>query len=417
LYEKETNTIVVARDPVGVRPLYYRVDGERYFFASERAALEVGATWQTSVYEFPPGEVWVLRPSEETQGFHVEKTKYFSVPWIRNPLFESEEMATNAVRVALEAAVQKRMLAERPIAALLSGGLDSSLIAALVQRELKRAGAPPLKTFSIGMKGSTDLEYARRVAAWIGSDHTEIETTADTMWESIPEVIKDIESYDITTIRASVGNWMVAREVSRRCDCKVVFNGDGSDELFGSYLYMYKAPNDSAYTSEVERLLKEIHVYDVLRSDRSISSHGLEPRTPFLDKQFIATVVSIPVEYRRPTKERCEKYILRKAFEASSLLPPEVLWRRKEAFSDGVSSSEKSWYQEIQERIVSNPDSMECIHLTKDIGPKPPTPEAAWYLTQYLQEYSHTGAFWEYWMPKWSPETSDPSARTLSHYS
>jgi asparagine synthase (glutamine-hydrolysing) len=300
--------------------------------------------------------------------------------------------------------------------------VDSSLIAALVQRELKRLGKPPLKTFSIGMPGSTDLKYARLVADWIGSDHTEVLTTADHMFNVIPDVICDIESYDTTTVRASVGNWMVAREIKRQTDCKVVFNGDGSDEIFGSYLYFYRAPSDGAFEQESERLLEEISRYDVLRSDRSISSHGLEPRTPFLDKQFVAVARSLPTELRRPTKERCEKWALRTAFEDEGLLPPEVLWRRKEAFSDGVSCTEKSWYQEIQERIE--------LHglVEKDWERKagrifseyeyciPRTKEQFWYRTIYESMYRNTGDYWPFWMPKWSPGTTDPSARTLTLY-
>jgi len=288
------------------------------------------------------------------------------------------------------------------------------LICAILQNVLKKAGKPPLKTFSIGMKGGTDLVYARQVAEWIGSDHTEILTTADEMFSVIPEVIRDIESYDVTTIRASVGNWMVAREIAKQTDCKVVFNGDGSDEVWGSYLYFYKAPSDEAFERESEKLLELIHRYDVLRSDRCISSHGLEARTPFLDKQFVALARSVPIGFRRPTKDRMEKQCLREAFDETGLLPKEVLWRKKEAFSDGVSATEKSWYQEIQERIEDQrlvPHGWE--EIAKEMVPPPKTPEAFWYRTMFEELYPHTTDPWPYWMPAWSPETTDPSARTL----
>jgi asparagine synthase (glutamine-hydrolysing) len=273
---------------------------------------------------------------------------------------------------------------------------------------------PALKTFSIGMAGSSDLKHARLVADWIKSDHHEVVVTADEMFAVIPEVIRDIESYDITTVRASVGNWLVARAV-KQTECKVVFNGDGSDEVWGSYLYFYKAPNDIQFEADSQRLLGQIHRYDVLRSDRSISSHGLEARTPFLDRQFVAVANSMPTELRRPGK-RCEKWLIREAFRTAKaedgLLPPEVLWRRKEAFSDGVSGVEKSWFEQIQERIPLTPDWQAKASLFAE--PIPKTPEAYYYRTLYESMYKRTGDYWPFWMPSWSPETSDPSARTLS---
>jgi len=396
LYDNSSDTFVVARDPLGVRPLYWAFDHfTGWTFGSERKTLEATVPEFSKIYEFPPGEVWTITNS-------VLKQKYFTVPWIK-----SVNVGPVQVRNALESAVRKRLMTERPVAALLSGGVDSSLIAAIVQKMLVEAGKPALKTFSIGMKGSTDLAYARKVADWIKSDHHEIVVTADEMVACIPDVIRDIESYDITTVRASVGNWMVAREIRRQTECKVVFNGDGSDEVWGSYLYFYRAPDDFAFEKECENLLHQIHKYDVLRSDRCISSHGLEARTPFLDKQFVATAMSVPTNLRRPGT-RVEKQILREAF-AGDLLPPEVLWRRKEAFSDGVSSSEKSWYQEIQERI---PEDLKFHNMF--VEPVPKTLEAFWYRSLYESNYKRTGSYWPFWMPKWSPETSDPSARTLA---
>jgi asparagine synthase (glutamine-hydrolysing) len=232
------------------------------------------------------------------------------------------------------------------------------------------------------------------------------------MFAAIPDVIRDVESYDITTIRASVGNWLIAREVAKT-DCKVVFNGDGSDEVWGSYLYFFKAPNDYAFEADSGRLLKEMHRYDVLRSDRSISSHGLEARTPFLDKQFVATSMAVPTELRRPSVTRIEKNLLREAFDYG-LLPGSVLWRKKEAFSDGVSSTEKSWFQEIQERVLGLiPDDWET-QAAAFAEPRPKTPEAFYYRSLYEKFYTKTGDYWPFWMPRWSPETSDPSARTLT---
>lgn len=432
LYDKVNDRFIVARDPYGVRPLYYlrtyngERDGSTYIFSSERKGLEAlaekeGLTMSCfsppKIHEFPPGELWIF---DGSCGFlhRPWDIKYHTVPWLK---YIVSDGWANQIREGLIKAVDKRLMTERPIAALLSGGVDSSLIAAIVQRELKRLGKPSLKTFSIGMEGSTDLKYARMVADYIGSDHTEILTTADEMFDCIPEVIKDIESYDITTVRASVGNWMVAREIRRRTDCKVVFNGDGSDEIFGSYLYFKRAPSDEAFEAETERLLENISKYDVLRSDRSISSQGLEARTPFLDKMFVGIAKALPTELRRPSETRMEKWALRTAFSTMKLLPDEVLWRRKEAFSDGVSCTEKSWYEEIQERIEARGLVQEDW---KDYAQKnfrwgiletafPKTKEAFYYRYIYETYYKNTGDYWQFWMPKWSPETNDPSARTL----
>jgi len=411
LYDPDSDSYIVARDPYGIRPLYWSDD--KFFglsFASERKVLEEIIEPYAKVLEFPPGEVWTIKG-----GICVKKDIYHSVPWLKASHM-TEEVAKATVHDSLVSAVEKRLLTERPVAALLSGGLDSSLIAALVQKRLKEMGKPALKTFSIGMVGSSDLAHARLVAEWIGSEHHEVVVTADEMFASIPEVIRDIESYDITTVRASVGNWLIAREVRRRSECKVVFNGDGSDEEWGSYLYFYKAPNDFAFEADSQRLLAEIHRYDVLRSDRSISSHGLEARTPFLDKQFVAVALSIPTEFRRPSagRGRPEKKLLRDAFN-TGLLPDAVLWRKKEAFSDGVSTQEKSWFQEIQERILGQglvPEGWEA--LAEKFEPRPKTPEAFYYRSLYEDRYKKTGDYWPFWMPRWSPETSDPSARTLS---
>ena len=408
---KHANKYVIARDPYGVRPLYYSFsETEGWRFASERKALEPFMAEGQMIYEFPPGEVWEINQNSVSSS--VKKYKYHVTPWVKGV------RGVDSLAKELRAAVQKRLMTERPVAALLSGGVDSSLIAALVQSSLKELGKPSLKTFSIGMEGGTDLVYARKVAEWIGSDHHEIVVTADEMFDSIPAVIRDIESYDITTVRASVGNWLIARAIREKTDCKVVFNGDGSDEVFGSYLYFYRAPSDFAFERETQRLLEEIHKYDVLRSDRCISSHGLEARTPFLDKQFVAAAMSYPTDLRRPSKAlgRMEKQLLRDAFADSGLLPPEVLYRRKEAFSDGVSSQEKSWFEIIQEKINERglvPHDWKIKAEVDDIWPMPKTKEAYYYRSLYNMMYEHTGKLWPFWMPKWSPETTDPSARTL----
>jgi asparagine synthase (glutamine-hydrolysing) len=413
VYDRLRARYVIARDPYGVRPLFYAVSEDGWRFASERKALEPFCG-EGKIYEFPPGQVWCVGVAG------VEKHVYHTVPWLKSMIVEDKGVA---LRAALEAAVKKRVEnTERQVAALLSGGIDSSLIAALVQRNLQQKGKPWLKTFSIGMEGGTDLKYARMVADWIRSDHTEVLVTADEMFDAIPDVVRAIESYDITTVRASVGNYLVAKAVRERSDCKVLFNGDGSDEVFGSYLYFYRAPNNTAFEAETRRLLEEIHKYDVLRSDRSISSNGLEARTPFLDKQFVGAAMSYPTEMRRPVPagttdtNRPEKWLLRTAFDDGITLPKEVLWRKKEAFSDGVSAQEKSWFEIIQEKIEQRglvPEEWQDISRARGWTPVPPTKEAFYYRSLFEDSYNHTGAYWPYWMPRWSGETNDPSARTL----
>ena len=432
LFDASTNTITVGRDPYGVRPLFIGYGKNQIFFGSEMKAL-IDVSLRIDVFSPGTWAQWNLNNFRSVMPLKIGI--YHNVPWVKQAQFSPKctdglSNSLSAVRESLTLAVKKRVLAtERPIAALLSGGVDSSLIAALVQKELKALGRPSLETYSIGFAGSTDLKYARKVADHIGSKHHEIVVTPDDLFEAIPEVIWAIESYDITTVRASVGNWYVCKEISKMSEAKVIFNGDGADEVFGSYLYFFRAPTDQEFDAESERLLKDIHMYDVLRSDRCISSHGLEARTPFLDKQFVATVRSIDTMWRRPRKEPvdymersnaldyvpiCEKWLLRNAFSELRILPDEVLWRQKEAFSDGVSGTAKSWFQEIQDRIPED-----LLSEKKYSHLPPPTAESRFYRDIFDGIY---GAKCErnipyFWMPKWSGETTDPSARTLSIYS
>jgi len=432
------STAFVARDPYGVRPLYVGyILGKPDMFGSDRAkvldgsgnglpiasivfASELKALPLAScsiVEAFPPGHYAAYDLNTLNRiGFEA----YHTVPWIKQPLLKEEESAKQALVYSLKDAVRKRMMAERPVAALLSGGLDSSLIASLVQAELKQAGAAPLQTFSIGFQGSEDLRCARLVANHIGSNHTELVMTPDEFFDAVPEVVQAIESYDITTVRASVGNYLVAKAIKEKTDCKVVFNGDGSDEVFGGYMYFYNAPSDEAFEAESGRLLTDMHLFDVLRSDRCISSHGLEARTPFLDKQFVAVARGLATKLRRPLKGgQCEKWILREAFAGSGLLPHEILWRKKEAFSDGVSGSkEQSWYQLCQTKSLEEVGdnwkdrTVAFPHLT------PQTAEAYYYRILFDRFYrnAQTAVVPYHWMPKWTPGAKDPSARTLDVY-
>jgi asparagine synthase (glutamine-hydrolysing) len=339
---------------------------------------------------------------------------------------------TEEICYFLNKAVEKRVVGttERPVACLLSGGLDSSLIAALVSKYYTENGknGKVLETYSIGMEGSEDLKYAQIVANHIGSKHTSIIVTEDDFFNAIPEVIKAIESYDTTTVRASVGNYLLGKYIKANSEAKVIFNGDGSDELTGGYLYFQEAPNGMEFDKECKRLLKDIHAFDVLRSDKCISSHGLEPRTPFLDRSWVDYYLSIPISYRnhgyKKDKKLIEKYLLRYAFDINepNLLPSIVLWRKKEAFSDGVSGVHKSWFEIIKERLAGYNDGSGCddddVRNNKYQRHNiPKTNEQRYYRNIYDKAYPNTANVVPYfWMPRFIENVTDASARTLSIY-
>jgi asparagine synthase (glutamine-hydrolysing) len=374
------NYVYVARDPFGVRPLFHAFYEGSHIWSSEVKGLP---TASKNVRQFPPGTYAVYNRSN---GAFYDAKRYHTTSIVSLTSFRNPRISLYCLRESLYAAVEKRVLnTERPIAALLSGGLDSSLVAAIASSVIRYKGLPDLRTFSIGMLGSPDLKYAQKVADYIGSIHTSIIVTCDEFRDAVPKVILDIESYDITSVRASVGNWLVGKYIRDNTNCKVVLNGDGSDEIGGGYLYMAKAPTDAHFDAETLRLLNEIHMFDVLRSDRCMSAHGLEARTPFLDKQVVQSWLSIPTDLRT-SHSRIEKSALREAFQTSELLPPEVLWRRKEAFSDGVNTdgATQKWYE--------RPD------------------EAAYYRELFDRDYAHAAKVIPHmWMPKWV-DTTDPSA-------
>ena len=434
------NKVYIARDPLGVRPLYYLRNIKNiynlfnlYGFASELKCLEKFYNTNTFHYrieQFQPGTYSVFNLSNKVKSIwepEKENVPYFipsfSHSWLINNETESVFVDNLWSRISsyLNAAVNKRCLTtERPIACLLSGGLDSSLIAALVNDYYKSQNLPnKLETYSIGLKGSEDLKYARIVSDYLETKHTEIIVTEEEMFNAIPEVIKAIESYDTTTVRASIGNYLIGKYISTHSEAKVIFNGDGSDELLGGYLYMNKCPDDIEFDKETRRLLKDIHLFDVLRSDKSISSNGLEPRTPFLDRSFVNFILSIPSCFRNHknyivSNEICmEKYILRKSFSEYNfidhsdrqILPDEILWRKKEAFSDGVSSHGRSLYQILQEKIAEKLNKEANIETEK-----------MYYKDIFNKFFPNCHDILPYyWMPKYTNAT-DPSARTLDIY-
>jgi len=399
----ETGVIEASRDPYGVRPLYFAQNSVWSTLVSEVKAVPPDVTY---LEQIEPGHYYRF-------GSLTVKEQWHQVPWLKNPQLIDTVSASDALRIALIASVEKRMATVREIGACLSGGLDSSLVASIASKIMKSRGLT-LHTYSIGMEGSPDLAHARLVATHIGSVHHERIVTAEECLATIPAVIRAIETCDITTVRASVGNYLLAKWITESTpNVKVVLNGDGADEVLGGYLYMRSAPTDTAFESETTRLLTEIHLYDVARSERSMAAWGLESRSPFLDRQFVSVARGIATHLLRPTETCMEKSVLRSAFTTADL-PQKVLWRRKEAFSDGISRVENSWF-EMARAQGEGQDKDKCIYAVNT----PKTGEALWYRKLFHQTFPDlavpvvTPAMW---MPRFVNAT-DPSARTLQNYS
>ena len=425
LYDICKNKIFIARDPIGVRPLYkLHNDNNLYGFASELKCLEYFYNLnpvENRIEQFEPGTYSVFSYIN-TKWEQIILNKVYYIP-----TFSYTENINKHISNYLHTSVIKRCnTTERPVACLLSGGLDSSLVAALVSNYFREYQNRQIETYSIGLQNSEDIKYAKIVADYIGSNHTEIIVTERVMFEAIPEVIKAIESYDTTTVRASIGNYLIGKYISANSDAKVIFNGDGADELFGGYLYMHKCLNDNEFDKETRRLLKDIHLFDVLRSDKSISSNGLEPRTPFLDKTFVNYVLSIPSHIRNHNNfGKPEKYLLRESFSeftdgnGKRILPNEILWRKKEAFSDGVSSKGRSLFEILQEFIAEYYNDLHQVKEFSTIKEFNPSIELEkqYYKSIFDKEFPNCQHILPYyWMPKYTNAT-DPSARTLNFYS
>ena len=415
LYDECNEKIFVGRDPYGVRPLFVcSEDKNKIFgFSSELKQLHPMNIIFDNVnfYQMEPGSYKEFEKVSEKFNYKYSR-KYSTYGFDKMKLYSKENwnIYFEFIKDKFENAVKKRVEnTERPIACLLSGGLDSSLVTSIV----KKYYSGQLETYSIGLEGAEDLKFAKQVADYLQTKHTEIIVSEDDFFNAIPEVIKKIESYDTTTVRASVGNYLIGKYISQHSEAKVIFNGDGSDELAGGYLYMHYAPNATEFDIECKRLLKDICYFDVLRSDRSISTHGLEPRTPFLDRGWVEFYLSIPEEVRfHKLHNLPEKYLIRKSFDNGEYLPQNVLWRTKEAFSDGVSNINRSWYTIIDEKLRSIK-----LFVVDNNNESKITLEQSYYKEIFDEYYCGCESIIPYyWMPKFV-DAKDASARTLKIYS
>ncbi|MEN8799684.1 MAG: asparagine synthase B [Flavobacteriaceae bacterium] len=350
LYDSEKKEYFVARDHMGIIPLYIGWDKNGTFYvASELKALE-GICNKIEV--FPPGHY--LHSSDG------ETRRWYSRDWMEYEAVKENETSIDEIRDALEAAVHRQLMSDVPYGVLLSGGLDSSVTSAIAKKysqmriesdDTKEAWWPQLHSFSVGLEGSPDLEAAQKVAKHIGTIHHEIKFTIQEGLDAIKDVIYNLETYDITTIRASTPMYLMAR-VIKSMGIKMVLSGEGADELFGGYLYFHKAPSALDFHDETVRKLKKLHQYDCLRANKSLAAWGIEGRVPFLDKEFIDVAMRMNPKDKMINGERMEKWVVRKAFE--SYLPESVTWRQKEQFSDGVGYSWIDTLKELVDKEISD---------------------------------------------------------------
>jgi asparagine synthase (glutamine-hydrolysing) len=397
LYDKKLDRTIAARDPIGITTLYQGWSSQQpgtVYFASELKSLHPVCD---KIESFPPGHIY-----DSATG---ERTRYFEPKWWDGKKIPQTPADLKLLRESLEKSVRKRLMAEVPYGVLLSGGLDSSLVAAIAQRETLRLrklaeeatngvaadGAvdqdkgeglvgiddenklstmtflPQLNSFSIGLPGSPDNKAALEVAKFLGTKHHVMTFTVEDGLNALSDVIYHLETYDVTTIRASTPMYLLSRKI-KAMGIKMVLSGEGSDEIFGGYLYFHNAPDKNAFHEECVRRVKDLHLADCLRANKSTSAWGLEARVPFLDKEFLEVAMDVDPQEKMITSEKIEKYVIRKAFDTSDdptaepYLPEKILWRQKEQFSDGVGYG---WIDALKDNAE--------IHVTDEMmkNPKP----------------------------------------------
>lgn len=403
IYDKKTEILIAARDRYGVRPLFLGIDEKNIGFASELKALN-DIFPENTVNQFLPSS-FLIYEMENSKCTYLTYNK-ININYDLNNYNIAEILPT--IKHHFEKAVYDRCMSDVPICALLSGGLDSSLVCGVLSKFVKT----PLHTFSIGLDGSPDIICAQKVADYIHSIHHPIIVTKEDMLDVIEDVIKTIESYDITSVRASIPHYLISKYIKNNTNFKVIFSGEYSDELFSGYVYNKKAPSSDELHEETCRILENICYFDSLRADRCISSQSLEARCPFSSTNLIKFVQSINPELRM-SNDKIEKFLLRKAFDGFNIIPDDVLCRSKAAFSDAISTKEKSWHIILQEHIdtiISNVEFLENSSKFKHCIPH--TKEAYYYRKIFNKYYKDNVVIPHYWLPKWC-DVTDPSAREL----
>ncbi|MDR3156808.1 MAG: asparagine synthase B [Lactobacillales bacterium] len=400
--DNQTGEIWAARDPFGIRPLFYGYDKEtkKIAFASEAKGL---VEWCENIKPFPPGHYYM------NGKFYLFNDISNSKKMVEKPL----DVLCDGIRWHLERAVIKRLHADAPLGFLLSGGLDSSLVCSIAQKHLEQ----PIETFAIGMETDPiDLKYAKEVADYLGCNHHEILMNKEDVLNCVETVIYHLETWDITTIRASIGMYLIAKYIHEKTNIKTLLTGEVSDEMFG-YKYTDFAPSAATFQKEAQKRVHELYMYDVLRADRTLAANSLEARVPFADLNFAEYVMSINPARKINTYGK-GKYLLRHAFERADYLPNDILFREKAAFSDAVGHSMVDYLKEKAESLYSDED----LQNAKEKYPTntPFTKESLWYRDLFEKFYSgYDSWITDFWMPnkEWvGKEINDPSARILKNY-
>lgn len=410
-------TLVLSSDRFGIRPLFVGWNDQGFYFSSELQGLPCLSDMTAHVERFKP-RCYAIITKQNGIMSDLQYHQYYSFQDIK---IQTCDLQTyyDSIYTSLNNAVIARLDSDRPYGCLLSGGVDSSLVSALAAKHLAKFGKT-LRTFSIGMPGGTDEKFAKIVAEYIGSIHTHIMVSEYDFVAALPHIVNTIGSFDITTVRASTGQYLISQWISKNTDIKVLLCGDGSDEVCGSYKYFHNAPNSIAFNEECIRLLEDIHLYDGLRADRCIAHFGIEARFPFLDYHFTEAYLSCDPAIRMP-QDQVEKWLLRQSFKQQKILPEEVLFRSKEAFSDGVSSQKRSWYQVIQENVKNLYTDEEFTSIIQNYEHlKPVSKESLWFRELFCKKFGENISVSKtipyYWLPKWNGDITEPSARVLSSY-
>jgi asparagine synthase (glutamine-hydrolysing) len=381
LYDSQNGLVYIGHDPIGIRSGYMVMNKNSFIVSSEMKSIAK----KKDIQMIPPGSYLEFNLNNHKK----ELFNYFHLEF---PIkYSDDNSSIQLIRDILFNSVKKRMMSDQPIGCLLSGGIDSSIICYLVKQ---LSGQKRVHTFSIGFENSPDVLNAEKVALHLGTNHKTYIVTEQEMLDAIEPTIRQIESYDTTTVRASVPMYLLSKKISEDTYVKVIFSGEGADELSGSYLYFHKAPSPEEFQQECIRLVKDVQHFDVLRGDKTTAGNGLEIRVPFFDKQFVKEYMSIDPKLKI-IRNGFEKYLLRKTFQDD--LPDEIVWRRKDGFSDGVSKMEKPWYEIISEYTKSE------YGLSED----------EYYQSIFQKYYPGREYIVPYqWLPKWTHEMN-PSGRLI----